>query len=606
MQTVYKYLGGNLRKYTERATYSCKHRVTKRPICAIPCDGTRELCENDADEQCQGPGITFIVIITFLLSTIFVLFSFSLGWLMPRQNITDEELESNGNGEDVKLKLTLFSHKNKMDIESAILVANSYHKEKTGLNRGQTVGETLMEDLGTNDLTRFFFDCVEGSLTIKFGLSFPQLITLWKKFNLGLLIELSNSVITLFLRYLDLSKDLLLLYIIWLQLGNYDSLSFPIAVFWTFFSAVVATEITNFFTISLDGNITGSLSRKIASVICSLFLTPLMPAFHIHMYIALVLTRFNLINTTVSVLTLKEQRNILHYLQKCLYKLKALSAKLQANENVVENFTQVTLLLMSILLSHSASRVVENIDNIFVDDNSSLGYVLVGISLMNMVRGQINYLVAHKNGCSSLKGTFILAIYFLIGTSTRSETEQICFVSFHKVVEFRIFALLLLFTPTLGLFDTLHHWRLGALETQDGDRIFGYSIDDSPITFQTAWSEYKLGHKSEFIEIPTIAVISLMIGMFLFHIAIVTLALKLLILKKSRISNVLLEAFHSFLTPPLHYDWELIYRDNSQKESVLKCWKRSAHMHNLILWTRCVRNYLITDPKFSIWFIFWP
>ena len=37
------------------ATFSCTHKVTGRPICAVPCDGILELCEDDADEKCEGP-----------------------------------------------------------------------------------------------------------------------------------------------------------------------------------------------------------------------------------------------------------------------------------------------------------------------------------------------------------------------------------------------------------------------------------------------------------------------------------------------------------------------------------------------------------------------
>ena len=130
-------------------------------------------------------------------------------------------------------------------------------------------------------------------------------------------------------------------------------------------------------------------------------------------------------NMTVSALASNERSKRLNYLQNCIYKLKAVSTKVQANENVVENFTQVSLLLMSILLSNSVTRVVENIDNIFVDNDSSLKYLFVGISLTTMVRGQIGYLIAHKNGWSSIKGTFLLAFYFLIGTLSRSENLEV-------------------------------------------------------------------------------------------------------------------------------------------------------------------------------------
>ena len=40
---------------SNRATFSCKHKYTGRPICSVPCDGGLDLCENDVDESCSIP-----------------------------------------------------------------------------------------------------------------------------------------------------------------------------------------------------------------------------------------------------------------------------------------------------------------------------------------------------------------------------------------------------------------------------------------------------------------------------------------------------------------------------------------------------------------------
>jgi hypothetical protein len=50
------------------ATFSCKHRYTGNWICAVPCDGHDDLCEDFEDEKCDlGTSLSFIVLIVCVL-----------------------------------------------------------------------------------------------------------------------------------------------------------------------------------------------------------------------------------------------------------------------------------------------------------------------------------------------------------------------------------------------------------------------------------------------------------------------------------------------------------------------------------------------------------
>ena len=49
------------------ATLSCRHRYTKRPICAVPCDGIDDLCENFEDERCNDSSWKFTLASLFFL-----------------------------------------------------------------------------------------------------------------------------------------------------------------------------------------------------------------------------------------------------------------------------------------------------------------------------------------------------------------------------------------------------------------------------------------------------------------------------------------------------------------------------------------------------------
>ena len=99
----------------------------------------------------------------------------------------------------------------------------------------------------------------------------------------------------------------------------------------------------------------------------------------------------------------------------CQFKLSL--SRSQCFDNVLENIPQLTILLFIILLGYTTSRMVETLENLFVGDSSYLPYVLATLSLSSVVRGQINFYKAMKNGC--LSGICIIAAYFLVGISSR-------------------------------------------------------------------------------------------------------------------------------------------------------------------------------------------
>ena len=114
-----KKLGISLKAWSQNnpsSTFSCKHKVTKMPICATPCNGIKEMCEDDADEQCQGTGLIIVLSVTFMLSILFI----SGALLMNKFNFTkpaislQEEIamtqivNSNGNSISIFLKKRVF------------------------------------------------------------------------------------------------------------------------------------------------------------------------------------------------------------------------------------------------------------------------------------------------------------------------------------------------------------------------------------------------------------------------------------------------------------------------------------------------------------------
>ena len=132
-----------------------------------------------------------------------------------------------------------------------------------------------------------------------------------------------------------------------------------------------------------------------------------------------------------------------------------------------------------------------------------------------------------------------------------------------------------MFTPSLGLFDTLHHGRLATLPVNDVQRrmIFDFSTNGSTISFQEAWRPLHIKNISQFLDIPIWAVLLIMAITCIFHIFASTLIIK------SRAgtnfnAKLVMEGFHSFIAPPLHFDWEYVYRRSSYKLTVLESWRR--------------------------------
>ena len=138
----------------------------------------------------------------------------------------------------------------------------------------------------------------------------------------------------------------------------------------------------------------------------------------------------------------------------------------------------------------------------------------------------------------------------------------------------RVFALSLLFTPSLGLFNTLHHGRMAALlvsNERTGD-AFDYA-GNQKISLQEAWNQFKIDDSSEFADIPALAVLAMMFTMLIFHLFASACILKV-IFKSQNISVLALDGFYTIISPPLHYDWEFFSLTNKGEDGVVKCWKR--------------------------------
>ena len=417
-------------KASASATFSCKHKVTKRPICATPCNGIKELCEDDIDEQCQGTALFAVLSLSFVFSSLFIAAAFlTRMFISSKQEVHHKEmweLEPNqlgqANGNDMLiLKNRLAILKNKLEFRNSIKLVDEFYKEAS--HELDKLDMHLMHSLGTNELTAFFYNCIDRSVMVKFGLfvqqSLPKLLQMSGQWRFKYTLEVIHCIFALSIRYSDLPKDILFLYLIWVRLGNYSAGSFPIVIFWILFSSIVGSEIVHCLTIMMYQS---SCLPRLPRRSLNFLLTPLMPAFFMFEHLRMKLNLNKLWRECDKTHKWQNEKAD-KYESKCS-QLKLVTADMQCTENVLENFPLFTILIMVLLLNHSKTRAVENIDNVFVDDNEMLGNFLAAISLFSMTRGQLTYLKANKNGCLGIKGTILVIPYFVLGIVSRYHTKS--------------------------------------------------------------------------------------------------------------------------------------------------------------------------------------
>ena len=113
------------------ATFSCKHKITMRPICAIPCNGIADMCDDDEDEQCQGPSLVIILSSTTVLSILFISFAFLLDCFFLSQSQEElfemDQIMITRENDSSSFKSTLSTYKYRLDFKSAVELSDKQY-----------------------------------------------------------------------------------------------------------------------------------------------------------------------------------------------------------------------------------------------------------------------------------------------------------------------------------------------------------------------------------------------------------------------------------------------------------------------------------------------
>ena len=100
-------------------------------------------------------------------------------------------------------------------------------------------------------------------------------------------------------------------------------------------------------------------------------------------------------------------------------------------------------------------------------------------------------------------------------------------------------ALILLLTPFLGLFNSLHHGRMASLSVLDGNRTYDYSENGETISFEEAWSQFRIDDSSQFFSMPLVVGLTMLSFVFFFNINLAISAISVNLIKnKSRMLSI--------------------------------------------------------------------
>lgn len=147
-------------------------------------------------------------------------------------------------------------------------------------------------------------------------------------------------------------------------------------------------------------------------------------------------------------------------------KINKLITRMKRNENTLENFPQLIIIMIIIGIALSPTTTVTAMKGT-IDPNDWILYVTASISIITIVRASVCQLKASLDGFLSFVGQASYGTFIFISVIAR------------------LSATFLYFSPSLGLLPILWHWKFGSILAESN---FVYdTINGREIEFQDAW-----------------------------------------------------------------------------------------------------------------------
>jgi hypothetical protein len=498
----------------KRNTFPCKHRYTGLPICANPCDGYDDLCEDYSDEDCEGISVIWVLfwvaILTLVVSATMMTMEKCTPVLLKDLKTTVDVTYST---EMLSLKsyiimrkdkdfvnsmhLILLYHKFNGDIKTAKHITEQYYSMELTCNQSQTecIDEYYFKMFGTNESTAYIYNIISNSWSITiysfFAAKCPKCLLEMcrnKYFKMSYIYLI--FIVKIVLHYADIVKDIVLLWEIWKHMMGYSARTFlehiyefPGVVFLVILTSIVITELCSIQILikSTTFECYGKFKKW-----CLILLFPLIPASVYYQEFKLELEQVHMLSKVKCT-----KNNIYSHFK--LYKKKKknlllLRSNLRSIENVAEHFPQLLVLLLIMILRKTFTPIVAQLDKLFLSSNEIFIVLSTFWSFVSLLKGQLLYIKSTKDNFVTLIGQIMLLMYFAIGMSGR------------------LMSIILFFTPLLGLFDTNYHGDLGSrpldpypLGNGNIYILFDYTDNNKPIFFHKAWRRFKINEEGLFL-----------------------------------------------------------------------------------------------------------
>jgi hypothetical protein len=504
-------------KDNKHATFSCKHKYTGRPICAVPCDGKDDLCLDDIDEQCSTASLKS----TLFFGTALVIFSVISGELyifcvkksksnknkrfqlkMLKENNLMSILECCSDGH-ATLNKTLANFKKShcteqhardcvivshtlglIDGEKAQDVAKLFYNFECKYHRGnfESVHICIKKTFETNENTKLLFALIsQPPVKTQFLKKSKSVLNVFKtQYIAGVFFLLLVSA-KLFAYYTDVYKDIYIIveYSKLLPVDNLNLNSFGLQVFITLIVSVTLPMIVNLFILHLPNEKKILQSRMIHFGI--IILSPLVPALAVYVssklhFVSQRIKKFHQNNKKLKSHNSLESIKTLIENNHLMQQTSALLSDLRSNENATEHFIQSLVLILLIALKFTKTGTVSGFQELLVGNSDFYLLVLSAIwSVVSIISGFVQRKIVQKNHSMPFSGNVIHLIF--------AAMAMIC----------RISSFVFFFAPAMGLFNLLGHWKMGNFKFDSGEMntvlIYDVTYNGTFIKAKDVWKQ---------------------------------------------------------------------------------------------------------------------
>ena len=578
---------------SKSATFSCLHRYTNKTICAVPCDGIDDLCKDQSDELCESDPLYKIVGVVFC----FFMFIIFIG----ECSIELQELISKRKNSNYKTLLLSGQEKDNEIIDHVThlqpLMEEIFKEKRSNATKNLVLSLLNTEMLFHGQTLLSVFVCIKNNMdTTKEGLyfskiveeinstflkakennspshkKFQMLVEIYSEFKAQYLnkicifpLFLCRTMIAVFGFSFDLIKDISFAMLLCIKLAPLEWPSFEFTICFLLALSIVLPIVCNLLLVL------GMPFSKHQSGIFAASMTlcfPFAPCIAIY-----ICNRLD-----YSLKRIEEKGSKENIFAPCTKKLRFLSYRMKLNEYAIENPLQILILMLIFCIDYSKTSTVTGLQNLFVGGENVLTFLSLVWSFCSLTYGHVRWIGAKKNNCLPWNGMLYHGIFVVLTLTERT------------------FAILIYFSPSLGLLNLLGHWTMGKMSYLKNEQ-FELNIDENGNITEIA-KEWVQTDKYEDLTIwPVEAYFYSLILSFCFHF-ILTAIIKYHTAINFRSKNSKLEKILHLITQttcPLSYtDWDESINSNTEVE---KNWKKVNTEMKCMLGLFCIEHIIMTIP----------